>query len=262
MKRSSASLSFWVTDCADLGLEAAHRGVVLVDQPLQLVDLASHLGLDRLGDLDLAGLDLLGRLVEVGDHPGRLLVEAAQVRVEPLDAAAQRLVLLAQVGQHRAGRLGHHALEAGRHVVEAAGLAALGVEQALLELRLDGVDLRRGRLRRGRSAPADDWSILCDSCSMWELNSACSSLRSRRVSSRSRSTSATTADACRSSSACTAATKLFRNSSISDVIWLLRSSRWTATGAVAANPYLELVSRIGLRLGKLEEAQKFDVAWS
>ena len=56
------------------------------------VDLVGDVGLQRLAELVLALLHLRRHVVEVGDHAGGLLVELAQVGVEAVDLARHRLV--------------------------------------------------------------------------------------------------------------------------------------------------------------------------
>ena len=125
----------------DLVLEATDGRVVLFDEPLEIGHLAGDVVAQGCAQFVLAILDPLRDVVEVGHHAGGLLVELAEVGVEPLDAADHVGLLVAEVGEDGAGGLGHQALERGRDIVEAARLARLGVGDALFErLHLAGVD--------------------------------------------------------------------------------------------------------------------------
>ena len=70
-------------------------------------------------------------------HGRAPLVAPAPLGAHPGDVAPEpRNERLAHVGEERLGRLGDEPLEARRHVIEAAGLALLGIGQPRFELAL------------------------------------------------------------------------------------------------------------------------------
>ena len=113
-------------------------------------------GLQLLAQLGGPLLHRLGHLVEVGDHPGRLLVEAAQVGVERFDPADEAGLVVADLLQDRTCDVLHHAGQVGVHVVEAARRARLrfaepsvdGLAHRVLELLVASVRLLDGGRQR------------------------------------------------------------------------------------------------------------------
>ena len=113
-------------------------------------------GLQLLAQLGGALLHRLGHLVEVGDHPGRLLVERR--RLESRASILRTRPVWSSRISCRAGRgdVLHHAGEVGVHVVEAALRARLRFPQPsvdrlahrVLELLVAGVRLLDGGRQR------------------------------------------------------------------------------------------------------------------
>ena len=117
----------------DIVLEAADRGIVLLDQLLEALDLRRNIDLERCVEFGLANLEGLRHLVEIGHHASRLLVELAQVGVEPVDTLHQRVLTIAQICDQWPGCLLNQAIERSGDVVEATRLARLGVIEALFD---------------------------------------------------------------------------------------------------------------------------------
>ena len=103
-----------------LGLHPSGVALRLVESRREGGQASFDVGLQLLAQLGGPLLHRLGHLVEVGDHPGRLLVEAAQVGVEGFDPADEAGLVVADLLQGRTCDVLHHAGEVGVHVVEAA----------------------------------------------------------------------------------------------------------------------------------------------
>ena len=102
LKRSSASLIFcevvWPTSVWKRRMAESFSSTRL----WIVADAGGDVGLERLAQLVLAQLHALADVVEVGDHAGRLLVELAQVGVERVDLAGSTPLLVAHLLHQRA----------------------------------------------------------------------------------------------------------------------------------------------------------------